>query len=72
MGFVRFNEVRWFFFGVKWGSMGSMWFAEVQCGSQGFFEVHLGSVRFDEVFGVKWDSMGSMWFAEVQCGSQVL
>ena len=23
------------FFGVKWGSMGSMWFAEVQCGSQG-------------------------------------
>ena len=37
------------FFGVKWGSMGSMWFAEVQCGSQGFFEVHLGSVRFNEV-----------------------
>ena len=37
------------FLGVKWGSMGSMWFAEVQCGSQGFFEVHLGSVRFNEV-----------------------
>ena len=37
------------FWGVKWGSMGLMWFAEVQCGSQGFFEVHLGSVRFNEV-----------------------
>ena len=34
---------------VKWGSMGSMCFAKVQCGSQGFFEVHLGSVRFNEV-----------------------
>ena len=22
------------FLGVKWGSMGSMWYAEVQCGSQ--------------------------------------
>ena len=37
------------FLGVKWGSMGSVWFAEVQCGSQEFFEVHLGSVRFNEV-----------------------
>ena len=37
------------FFGVKWCSMGSVWFAEVHCGSQGFFEVHLGSVRFNEV-----------------------
>ena len=37
-----------------------MWFAEVQCGSQGFLEVHLGSVRFDETFGVKWGSMGSI------------
>ena len=26
-----------------------MWFAEDQSGSQGFFEVHLGSVRFSEV-----------------------
>ena len=50
---MRFNEVRWFFFCVKWGSMGSVWFAEVQCGSQGFFEVHLGSVRFDGAFGIK-------------------
>ena len=37
------------FLGVKRGSMGSMWFAEVQCGSQGFFEVHLGSVRLNKV-----------------------
>ena len=37
------------FWGVKYGSMGSVWFAEVQCRSQGFFEVHLGSVRFNEV-----------------------
>ena len=37
------------FLGVKWGSMGSVWFAEVQCGSQGFFEVHLVSMRFIEV-----------------------
>ena len=29
--------------------MGSMWFSEVQSGSQGFFEFHLGSVRFNEV-----------------------
>ena len=50
--------------------MGSMWFAEVQCGSQGFFEVHLGSVRFDGAFGVKWGSMGSIWFVEVQWGLQ--
>ena len=42
-----------------------MWFT-------GFFEAHLGSVRFNEAFGVKWGSMSSMWFAEVQCGSQVL
>ena len=42
---MRFDEV----FGVIWGSMGSMWFAEVQSGLQGFFEVHLGSVRFNEV-----------------------
>ena len=38
-----------FFGGVKWGSMGSMWFTEVQSGLQGFFEVRLGSVRFNEV-----------------------
>ena len=44
-------------FGVKWGSVGSVWFVEVQCGLQGFF-------------GVKWSSMGSVWFAEVQCGLQ--
>ena len=37
------------FGGVKWRSLGSVWFAEVQCGSQEFFEVHLGSVRFNEV-----------------------
>ena len=36
------------FLGVKWGSMGSVWFAEVQGGLQGFFEVHLTSVRFSE------------------------
>ena len=29
--------------------MGSMWFAEVQSGSQWFFEVHLASVRFNGV-----------------------
>ena len=29
--------------------MGSMWFAEVQSGLQGFFEAHLASVRFNEV-----------------------
>ena len=50
--------------------MGSMWFAEVQCGSQGFFEVHLVSVRFDGAFGVKWGSISSIWFVEVQCGLQ--
>ena len=44
MGFVRFNEVRWFLR----GSMGSMWF-KVVC--RGFFEIHLGSVRFNGVFG---------------------
>ena len=62
-----------FFWGIKWGSMGSIWFAEVQSGSQGFFDVHLGSVRFHKVrcfFGIKWGSMGSMWFAEVQSGLQ--
>ena len=47
MEFVRFNEVRWFF----GGSMGSIWFAEIQSGLQGFFEVHLGSVRFNGVLG---------------------
>ena len=63
-----------FFWGVKWGSMGSIWFAEVQSGSQGVFDVHLGSVRFHELrwffFVVKWGSMGSMWFVEVQSGLQ--
>ena len=54
--------------GVKWGSMSLMWFAEVQCGSQGFFEAHLGSVRFDGAFGIKWGSMGSIWLVEVQYG----
>ena len=44
-----------FFFGRgKWGSMGSMWFAEVQNVLQGFFEVHLGSVRFNEVRWFFW------------------
>ena len=65
---MRSDEV----FGVKWGSMCSMWFAEVQYGSQGFFEVHLGSVRFDGAFGIKWGSMGSIWFVEVQYGLQGL
>ena len=59
MGFLGLNGVL---------LMGSMWFAEVQSGSQGFFEVHLGSMRFDGAFGVKWDSMGSIWFVEVLCG----
>ena len=36
------------FFG---GSMGSIWFTKVQSGWQGFFEVHLGSVRFNGVLG---------------------
>ena len=40
-----------FFFEDKWGSMDSMWFAEVQSGSQGFFEVHLASVRFNGFLG---------------------
>ena len=44
-----------------------MWFAEVQCGSQGF---HLGSVRFDGAFGIKWCSMGLIWFVGVQYGLQ--
>ena len=57
------------FFGVKWGSMGSMWFAEVQCGSQGFFEFHLGSVRFNEVFGVLWVQCGLLRFSVVHMGS---
>ena len=34
------------FFGFKWGSMGSVWFAEVQCGSLRFNVVHRGSLRF--------------------------
>ena len=42
---MRFDD----FLGVKWGSMDSMWLAKVQSGSQRFFEVHLGSVRFNEV-----------------------
>ena len=63
---MRFDGV----FGVKWVSMGSMWFAEVQSGSQGFFEVHLGSVRFDGAFVIKWGSMGSIWFVGVQYGLQ--
>ena len=50
--------------------MSSMWFAEVQCGSQGFFEVQLASVRFDGAFGIKWGSMSSIWFVEVQYGFQ--
>ena len=62
------------FFGVKWGSMGSMCFAEVQSVSQWFFKVHLGSVRFNEVrllfLWVKWGSMCSMWFVDVQNGLQ--
>ena len=33
--------------------MGSMWFAEVQSGSQGFSEVHLASVRFNGVCEVQ-------------------
>ena len=37
------------FLGVKWGSTGTMWFAEVQSGLQGFSEVHLGSVWFNAV-----------------------
>ena len=41
------------FFGVKWGSTGSMWFAEVQSGSQGYFEVHLSSVWFSGVCEVQ-------------------
>ena len=46
LGSVRLDGA----FGIKWGSMGSIWFVETQCGLQGFF-------------GVKWSSMGSMWFA---------
>ena len=76
MAFVIFNEVRWFFWGVKWDSMGSMWFAEVQSGLQGFFEVHLGSVRFGEVQcfflwfnGVLWVQCGSLRFKVVHRGS---
>ena len=42
-----------FFGGVKWGSMGAMWFAEVQSGSQGFYEVHLSSLRFNGVCEVQ-------------------
>ena len=60
------------FDGFLGGSMGSIWFAEVQSGSQGFFEVHLGSVRFNVFLGVKWGFMGSMWFAEVQSSLQGL
>ena len=59
---MRFNV----FLGVKWGSMGSMWIAEVQSGSQGFFEVHLGSLRFNEVRCFFGGLNGVLW---VQCGS---
>ena len=48
MGSVRFDGA----FRVKWGSMGSIWFVEIQYGLQGFF-------------GVKWSAMGSMWFAGI-------
>ena len=48
------------------GFYGSMWFAEVQSGSQGFFEVHLGSVRFSLRFCFFWGGLnGVLW---VQCG----
>ena len=67
------------FLGVKWGSMGSMWFAEVQSGSQGLFEVHLGSVRFNEVqyflggymgfYGFNVGRWCSMLFAGIFLGS---
>ena len=33
--------------------MGSMWFAEVHCGLQGFLEVRSGSVRFNGVCEVQ-------------------
>ena len=65
---MRFDGV----LGFKWGSMGSMWFAEVQCGSQGFFEVHLGSVRFDGLLrlnGVLWVQFGLLRFNMVCRGS---
>ena len=41
---MRFN-------GLFWDSMGSIWFAEVQSGLQGFSEVHMGFVRFNGFFG---------------------
>ena len=61
-----------FFGGVKGGSMGSVWFAEVQSGLQGFFEVHLGSVWFNDVRcflglnGVLWVQCGSLRFNVVR------
>ena len=55
------------FWGFKWGSMSSMWFAEVQSSSQGFFEVHLGSVRFNEVRCFLGGLNGVLLW--VQCGS---
>ena len=52
--------------------MSSMWFAEVQSSSQGFFEVHLGSVRFDVFLGglnrVQWVQCGSLRFNVVRRG----
>ena len=42
-----------------------MWFAEVQSGSQGYFEVHLGSVRFND-FRCFWGLNGVLW---VKCRS---
>ena len=58
-----FNVVRWRFFGFN----GVLW---IQCGSLRFFEVHLGSVRFNEVLWFLGGSLASIWFAEVQSASQ--
>ena len=58
MGFLGLNRV-----------LGVQWFAEVQSGSQGFFEVHLGFVRFDVVLGVKWVQCGLLRFSVVCRGS---
>ena len=62
---VRFDGA----FGIKWGSMGSIWFVEVQHGLHVFFGVKwssMGSMWFAGFLGVKWDSMG---FSGVLCGS---
>ena len=77
MGSVRFNEVCWFLGGlngVLWVQCGSLRFKVV---SQGFFEVHLGSVRFSVFFflgggglnGVLWVQCGSLRFKVVRRGS---